>query len=228
MELPLNPIRQAVIERIWRGKDPLHAFPVNLFEYDVEGWNSQHRFLEDGIVTLRPSIVVEIGVWKGASTIFMADRMRTVELPSIVIAVDTWLGSSEHWLVDDYFGRMSFLHGYPALYHKFASNIVRAGLADFAVPLPIDSLNASKVLPAVGIAPTMIHLDGAHDYESVTMDLKVWWKLLTPGGLLVGDDYFVDGTWPTVRQAFDDFFGALGIQPLEHESGKCRIRKPVS
>jgi len=49
--------------------------------------------------------------------------------------------------------------------------------------------------------------------------------VLAPGGLLIGDDYSTTGQFPTVRQAFDDFFGALGFAGLENEDGKCRIRK---
>jgi hypothetical protein len=223
----VNPIRQAIIDRIWRGRDPMLGLPANLFEYDLQGWNSQHIYLAEGIADLRPSIVVEIGVWKGGSTVYMADRMRNAGLASVVIAVDTWLGSSEHWLVDEFFAQMSMLNGYPALYHKFASNVLRAGVADHVVPLPLDSLNASHLLRGIQIMPGMIHLDGGHDYDTVTADLKAWWPILAPGGLLIGDDYFTTGQWPTVRQAFDDYFGLLGMLPgLQNEDGKCRIRKP--
>jgi predicted O-methyltransferase YrrM len=223
----VNPIRQSVIERLWRGADPMHGFPGNLFEFDLQGWNSQHPYLQEGIVEVRPTVIVEIGVWKGGSTVYMADQLKRAGMQAVVIAVDTWLGSSEHWLVAEYFALLPFLHGYPALYHKFMSNVLRAGVADQVVPLPLDSLNAVQVLRGTGIIPEMIHLDGGHDYASVMADLRAWWPLLAPGGLLVGDDYFEDGRWPGVRQAFDEFFGAQGITAIENKDNKCRIRKPV-
>jgi cephalosporin hydroxylase len=219
-------MRQAVIDRIWRGLDPLTQAPQNLVAIDLQGWNSQHVYLAQGIAELQPSIVVEIGVWKGGSTIFMADRMRAAGQTGVVIAVDTWLGSSEHWLVEEYRQASSFMNGYPALYHKFAANVLHTGLADYVVPLPLDSVNAAQVLRHLAIRPAMIHLDGGHDYDSVTMDLRVWWPLLLPGGLLVGDDYYTTGVWSTVKAAFDDFFDALGFAALENEHGKCRVRKP--
>lgn len=223
----MNPTRQAVIDRIWRGQDPMQAFPRNLVEFDLQGWNSQHPYLLDGIVQVRPTVIVEIGVWKGGSTIFMADTLKRAKLPAVVIAVDTWLGSSEHWLVDQYFQSMSFLNGYPALYYKFISNVLRMEVEDHVVPLPLDSLNAAMLMRGAGITPAMIHIDGGHDYDSVTADLKAWWPVLAPGGMLVGDDYFEDGRWETVKAAFDDFFGPMGIRGIENINGKCRISKPA-
>lgn len=223
----MNPIRQAVIERIWRGADPMHGFPGNLIEFDLQGWNSQHPYLQEGIISVRPTVIVEIGVWKGGSTVYMAEQLKRAGMEAVVVAVDTWLGSSEHWLTPEYFVGLPFLHGYPALYHKFASNVIRAGVGDHVVPLPLDSLNAAQVMRGHGITPAMIHLDGGHDFDSVTADLRAWWPVLAPGGLLVGDDYFEDGRWATVKQAFDEFFGAMGITAIENKDGKCRITKPV-
>lgn len=34
-----------------------------------------------------------------------------------------------------------------------------------------------------------VYIDGAHDYNSVMLDLSTWWSKLRPGGLLGGDDY---------------------------------------
>jgi hypothetical protein len=50
--------------------------------------------------------------------------------------------------------------------------------------------------------------------------------VLAPGGVLIGDDYLDTGMWASVRLAFDDFFGALGLTPIENIAGKCRVRKP--
>jgi predicted O-methyltransferase YrrM len=225
--LPLSPIRQILIDRIWRGCDPFRGLPANLFEYDLQGWNSQHPYLGATIAALRPAVIVEIGVWKGGSTVFMANELKKNTLQSVVIVVDTWLGASDHW-TGKFNADLSFVNGYPALYYKFLANVIRAGVADFVLPLPIDSLNAAEILKSHNVNPAMIHLDGGHDYESVMADLRVWWPLLTPGGILVGDDYFSSVImFPKVRKAFDDFFGGLNLTPIENTAGKCRVRKPT-
>src|SRR5579862_3257205 len=134
----------------------------------------------------------------------MAEAAKAFGLDTVIIAVDTWLGSSEHWL--HWFSEMPFLNGYPALYQKFLSNMLRAGLAEHVMPIPTASLAAAEILQALGVTAQMIHLDGAHDYDSVASDLRAWWPLLAPGGILIGDDYLLNGEFATVKSAFDDFF----------------------
>jgi hypothetical protein len=214
-----------LIDRLWRGHDPFQGFPDNLFEYDLQGWGSQHPYLTEAIELLRPSVIIEVGVWKGGSTVFMAQTAKALGLPTVVIAVDTWLGSSEHWLHPDYFAQMSFLGGYPALYHKFISNVLRAEVSNHVLPIPIASVGAAEILRSLGVTASVIHLDGAHDYDSVTTDLLSWWPLLAPGGVLIGDDYLPAGGWVAVRNAFDDFFGDRGLT-IENLPEKCRVRKP--
>jgi hypothetical protein len=223
--LPRNHIRKMIIDKLWNGNDPFRDLPRNLFQHDLQGWNSQHAYLSDTVASLRPTVIVEIGVWKGGSTVFMATEVKKRALSSVVIAVDTWLGSSEHW-VGNSNADLCFVNGYPALYYKFLSNVIHAEVADYVLPLPVDSLNAAQILRSLNVNPGMIHLDGGHDYESVTADLRAWWPVLAPGGMLIGDDYYADGTWATVRAAFDDFFAAHKLVPIENSGGKCRIHKP--
>jgi predicted O-methyltransferase YrrM len=222
--LPLNETRQVLIDRLWKGHDPLAEITAGFIAFDVQGWNSQHPYLSQTIGEIRPQIIAEIGVWKGGSTIFMANALKQLGGGGAVIAIDTWLGSSEHWLAN--FNDLAGFGGRPLLYHKFLSNVVQAGVADCVVPLPIDSLNAAQLLRMTKLVPDLIHVDAGHDYQSVIGDLSAWWPLLKPGGVLIGDDYYMNGVWPGVRRAFDEFFGALGyLLPLENDTGKCRVTK---
>jgi hypothetical protein len=96
------------------------------------------------------------------------------------------------------------------------------------LPLPVDSLNAAQVLKSLHVSPGMIHLDSGHDYESVRADLRVWWQVLAPGAILIGDDYYTDGTWASVHNSFDDFFGALNLTPIENVGGQCRVQEMLA
>jgi predicted O-methyltransferase YrrM len=221
-----NPTRRRMVQALWQGRDPFAGFPVTLYQVDPQGWNSGHRYLGEAIAELKPALVVEIGVWKGGSTMTLASGLKALGPEGVVIAVDTWLGSSEHWIQPDWTAHLAIVHGYPQFFYKFMANILAAGLQSHVLPLPLDSLNAARLLELHGSAIDLIHLDAGHDYRSVSGDLEAWWPLLRPGGILIGDDYSRDGAWPEVRQAFDDFFGQRSLDFVDTEA-KCLIRKPL-
>jgi predicted O-methyltransferase YrrM len=224
--------RQRILDQLFFGRDPLKDFPASRFPTDLQGWHSQHAYLTRAIAQVKPTIVVEVGVWKGASVVTMAKEIQRLRLDAVVIAIDTWLGSSEHYLWEKFVPDLDFEFGYPRLYHKFAANICNAGLQGQVVPLPLDSINGFQLLKEKGIRPDVLHIDAGHDYMSVMTDLKAWWPQLTPGGVLVGDDYFKkpligQGKWPEVRQAFDEFFAANAHTIFETGEGKCFAGKPA-
>lgn len=213
--------RSELKDRIWGGIDPLVT--DRPLVPDFQGWGSDHPYLTRAIDEVRPSVVVEVGVWKGGSVITMAERMRQSGLDGVVIAVDTWLGAWDHWLQPYWLPHLRFENGYPAIFHTFASNVLTRDLAGLVLPLPLDSVNAMVVLREHEVVADVVHVDGAHDYAAVTADLTAWWPLLRPGGVLIGDDYYPSkDTWPEVCQAFQDFFKTTEIEAVQ---GKCYIRK---
>ena len=218
-------IRDEIVGKVWRGIDPFGSFPVNLYRSDTQGWGSTHPYLTEHIGSIRPRIIVEIGVWKGGSVLSMASKIRELGINGVVLAVDTWLGAWDHWIQDEWFAQLAFDHGYPTINRVFMYNVMREQLQQQVVPLPLDSLNAARVLQHFGYRPDIIHLDGAHDFESVSADLRVWWPLLRPGGLLIADDYYEHTHWPGVKQAFDSFFSPGRPTPIENGSGKGRVWK---
>ena len=223
-------VRQTILDRLFFGRDPLKDFPHTDFATDLQGWHSQHPYLVRAMREAHPKIVVEVGVWKGASVVTMAKELQRLQQDAVVIAIDTWLGSSEHYLWEKFIPDLDFAFGYPRLYHKFAANICNEGLQNYVVPLPLDSINAFQLLKAKDIRPDVLHIDAGHDYLSVMADLKAWWPQLAPGGVLIGDDYFKKplvgaGKWPEVRQAFDEFFAAHPHSKFESGDGKCYVEK---
>jgi hypothetical protein len=216
----LTAARDALIAQIWRGSDPFAGFPCHLYAIDKQGWRSAHPYLTEAVDLLRPKIVVEIGVWKGASVITMARRMKELRLDGVVVAIDTWLGSVEHWRRDRYYPSLGLEMGRPQVQRVFMSNILSEQLQDYVLPLPLDSINASLLLRKKAVAIDLLHIDAGHDYDSVATDLKIWWPALRRGGVLIGDDYGTE-QWPGVQRAFDEKFG----RDLQHVDGKCWVTK---
>lgn len=219
--------RYRMVQALWQGRDPCAGFPIDLYQTDTQGWNSDHPYLREAIAEIKPTCIVEIGVWKGGSTITMAKKLKELALDGFVIAVDTWLGSSEHWIDRELSMHLCINNGYPNLFYKFMSNIIAKEVRDYVIPVPMDSVNASKLLGFHQVIPDIIHLDAGHDYRSVFSDLEAWWAMLRPGGIMIGDDYAPEGGWIEVRAAFDDFFGKLGIT-FANTAGKCLVRKPMA
>jgi hypothetical protein len=215
-------VRERLLKKVWRGQDPFLNFPSRLYRQDHQGWGSSHPYLSDAIDALHPSVVVEVGVWKGGSAISLASKMKAMNLDGVVIAVDTWLGAWDHWTNDEWFSHLNFSNGFPALYNTFAANIVGEGLQDYILPIPLDSVNAANVLRYYDVQVDVVHIDGGHDYHAVTSDLREWWPMIRQPGVLIGDDY---PHWPEVKRAFDDFFVAEGMYPFEFDAPKCRIFK---
>jgi SAM-dependent methyltransferase len=216
-------LRRDLVARLWHGVDPL-VDPKVVLPADPHGWNSDHAYLTEVIDRLRPGLVVEVGVWKGASVVTMARRLRETGCDGVVIAVDTWLGSAEHWLDPQSHAQPARLNGMPLLYFVFLANVLAAKLQDFVLPLPLDSGNACEVLTSLDLRPAVLHIDAAHDYGAVLADLERWWPLLRPGGTLIADDY---AAWGTVTKAVDHFLARTPHRDFAALPYKCRFSKPV-
>lgn len=199
---------------IWEGFNP-----VSSPSQQIQGWNGNHPSLKRLCTIPGPDkIVLDVGVWKGQSTITMADSMRRANIDGCVVAIDTFLGSTEHW------GTNLFLrqHARPNLYETFLDNVYYAGLTKYVIPFPQTSLIAAAVLKNFHISASMVHIDAAHEYRSVMFDAEAFWQILCPGGWLVGDDYHE--TWPGVVRAAGEFSSRV-VRPLVIEPPKWLLQK---
>lgn len=219
--------RHDLIAALWHGQDPFADPPQNLRPLDLQGWRSVHPYLEEAVIAFRPTVVVEIGTWKGASALYLARTMAARGVAGTVVAVDTWLGAVDHWADPVLFAELATEHGFPSLYRTFLANVVREGLADRIVPLPLDSVNAAALMRLRGVTADVIHLDAGHEEASVAADLRAWWPILRPGGLLIADDYdSLGGRFPGVSRAVDRFCAETGVPGPWSQRGKCKFVKP--
>jgi len=214
-------MREKLISDLWFGQDPIPHRSRPKRKIDLQGWGSEHFFITDSVRMARPKIIVEIGVWKGFSTITMGRTMKNNNIDGVVIAVDTWLGSWDHWINEKWFNELYDKEIKGSIYDKFKANVVLSGMREYVVPLPLDSTNAAKLLEKRNIKAELIHIDAGHDYVSVKNDISIWWPRLNEGGIMVGDDYHIDGKWPEVRIAFDEF---IKENELEYEISAPKIR----
>jgi len=75
-------------------------------------------------------------------------------------------------------------------------------VTDVVNVIKMDSLEAVNLYKDNSL--DFIFLDGSHDYDSVTADLKAWYPKIKKTGIFTGDDY-QPGFWPGVILAVDTF-----------------------
>ena len=187
---------------------------------DLQGWGADRPIFELLLAEVRPSVVIEVGVWKGASLLRMHGLARELGLRTQFVAVDTWLGSSEHWLGAKDRARLRLRGGYPDLYRQFVFNLLALGAED-VFPLPMTSTAAAVVLRELGVRADLVYIDAGHEEDDVRADLANYSALLLPGGVMFGDDY--EPTWPGLVRAVDTF-ARRRRRKLEHAGGVWVIR----
>lgn len=118
--------------------------------------------------------IVEIGSWKGRSTIWLAAGSKAGSHAK-VYAVDPHTGSSE--LISRYGPIWTF--------EEFKSNIRRAKVDDVVVPLVTTSAQAARDFRG---PVELIFVDGAHEYELVRLDFELWFPQVIDGGIMAFHD----------------------------------------
>jgi len=203
--------------------DPYEGFDASVFEVDLQGWASGHPIFESVINKLKPKLLIEVGTWKGASAMHMAGLIRKHGLDCELVCIDTFLGSHEHWMNPDHRRSLNPINGYPSIYRQFIANVIKSGFADIVTPFPIDSRNGALFLRENKIFADAIYIDACHDYDSVKMDLELYWEVLKFGGFLFGDDFLP--MWHGVIRAVSEF--ADNVQrPVRFSDEKWYFRKP--
>ena len=200
-----------------------HGF-VALPKMDLQGWNSNHPVFQQLLTELRPSSIIEVGSWKGASAIHMGQLARGLGLDCRILCVDAWLGGPGAYIEPDYFEDYFPAAGKFRMLEIFLTNVAGKGLTEMIFPMPSTSLAAAASLAVMKVTADLIYIDAGHGEHEVRQDLEAYWPIVRDGGILLGDDY-QDG-WPGVMAAADGFARKHGL-PLTAHDNKFVIRKPA-
>lgn len=168
------------------------------FVNNAEGWNGKHQIFEDLINEVKPKVIVEVGSWKGQSTITMAQACNKLGLDTVIYSIDTWLGAIEFYTTPTPERDLLIKDGYPQVYYKFIENLKEHGVDKMVNPITLPSNLGLKLLEQRGIKPDLIYIDASHEYEDVKNDIELA-KKLNPK-IIFGDDY-TNTVFPGVKQA---------------------------
>lgn len=165
----------------------------------IQGWFSHAEFYAHMVSQLRPdAAVVEIGAWRGSSTVCLAGLIKQSGKQITMHSVDTWQGSPGEQVHDEIQQHMRM-----SLFEDFQANLLMCEVQDVVKPLCMTSVEASTQFEDHTLDFVMI--DGGHDYASVISDITSWRSKVKPGGIMAGDDYC--DSWPGVQQAVHEVFG---------------------
>jgi len=118
--------------------------------------------------------IVEIGTWKGKSTIFLAKGSKAGNNIKIY-TIDPHTGASEHREIDPNVWT----------YLEFKSNIQIMDIDDIVIPIVKTSEKAAKDW---NIPIELLFIDGAHEYELVKLDFELWYPHVIKDGMVAMHD----------------------------------------
>ncbi len=164
---------------------------LELLPLDLQGWHGTSPVFEELINKTKPSLIIEVGTWKGQSAINMAKIIKKLGLSTKIYCVDTWLGALEFWDWDAGTQERNLLqkNGYPQIYYQFISNVVHNNVQDIILPFPNTSLIAARFFLNRKINSELVYVDASHDAEDVYLDIANYYKILKNKGIIFGDDY---------------------------------------
>jgi predicted O-methyltransferase YrrM len=122
-----------------------------------------------------PVKVVEIGSWKGRSTIALASAIVTRSASGIVLAVDPHRGGVAHRML-----------GEEDTFDRFLANLERAGVSRVVQPIRANSEAARGQVPDHSVH--VLFVDGSHRYEDVLNDIDTWESALCPAARVAFHD----------------------------------------
>jgi predicted O-methyltransferase YrrM len=152
-----------------------YEFTNNWFAHAPEVWTHLIPMLPG---TPGERSFLEIGSYEGRSAIWIAENMMQGD--DSLYSVDTWEGGEEHSAED-----------MDAVLQRFARNKEKLENRKnvnwrYTREASVDALGE---LFFIGSMFEFIYIDGSHQAKDVLTDACMAWQVLTPGGIMVFDDY---------------------------------------
>ena len=198
-----------------------------LFGYTMVGLKRLDNIqacVDDVIAKGIPGDLIETGVWRGGSTIFMRALLRAHAVTDRVV----WVADSFEGLPvlkdGDDGADLSEVDYLAVSVDQVKSNFARFGLLDDQVKFLKGWF--SDTLPDAPIEKlAILRLDG--DLYSSTMDaMTALYPKVSDGGYVIVDDY---GSWPACKRAIDDYVQQhnviADIKPIDFTGVYWQVRK---
>jgi hypothetical protein len=162
----------------------------------ISGWLSDHeaRLLYNfaKIKSNDPGEIVEIGSYKGKSTICLAKGIEYSGRLDQVYTVDPHLGEIKKGIKSE-----------NSTYDALLKNLQDFDVSELVKPV----INTSVGFAKKWNKPIkLLFIDGLHDYEHANQDYLAWNKFVLRNGIIAFHDGFcgIDGVWQAINEHFLD------------------------
>lgn len=143
--------------------------------------------------------IVEIGSFKGKSTVWLAKALQLNGSKEKLFAIDPHVGDS---------------------YDTFLSNVSKLKLSTWVEHVKNTSEQAAKNWNQ---SIKLLFIDGSHRYEDVLLDLQLWAPWVKPGGVIIMDDTDPNGNFPGVVRAINEYRQCSGNLKIILRLGKLTV-----
>jgi predicted O-methyltransferase YrrM len=165
-----------------------------MFWENIEGFFDFQNIYDEAIKNFNSGATfVEIGVWKGKSTVYMAEKIKESGKNFYFYAIDPFTGEGEEYQSDIDVKNKTLLETYYKNIEPVKSYIQT--LVGFSYELAHNFKNEDI---------DFLFIDGDHSYNGVKKDLQLWFPKIKKGGTIAGHDYYEQTCG--VSRAVDEFF----------------------
>ncbi|XP_062001488.1 uncharacterized protein LOC133718632 [Rosa rugosa] len=208
--VPSQLVRQTILDLVFNSTSPFTNFPPPhvkslLRPNRAKGLGPNGAVFEHLIEMVKPRTIIEVGTFLGASAIHMVDLTRKLGLQTQILCVDDFRG----W---PGFKDIKMLNGDVFLMYQFMQNIVSANVTESVLPVPFSTGSVLDKLCEWGIFGDLIEVDAGYDFNSAWSDINRAYRILKPGGVLFGHNYFTAADDRGVRRAVTLFARVYGLK----------------
>jgi hypothetical protein len=141
--------------------------------YGVGAWTPHLHFGYDLVATLRPVLLVELGVDRGESYFAFCQAAAEHQTGTRCFGVDTWRGDQHAGEYDE--TTFAQVQEHNRAHYESFSTLLRSDFDEALTRFDDQSID-------------VLHLDGLHTEDAVRHDLDSWLPKVRPGGLLLLHD----------------------------------------
>ena len=169
-------------------------------KYGEDWFDYQNLYSEFVKLCQNDAIIVEVGSWKGRSTIYLAVEIFNSGKDIKLFAVDTWLGQLDLGIHQD---EEHVKNG--TIYKLFVDNMkVVNDQKEIVFPIRAESVKAAADFEDCSL--DIVYIDASHNYEDVKKDIEAWLPKVKLGGILAGHDYGWEGVNRAVNEMLPNNF----------------------